>query len=208
MSDLFKTHDHNHNKDRLKSLIDVSIRCTPLLEIVWNACRKVCIHFFNYFIKIWICYPFNVRNHEVFFIMWVFQNGNSMGITLLNLSQGTELRVWREKGWENKDLEIYPPIFLYAFDTWPVWLYGWGLVYEVSGYGFKSRCCHLKTAYFNPINFRAPFISAQHECVKINNARSRSFFVNLGGRKLMVCKFLKYHFIPEFDGILQYFSPP
>ena len=25
---------------------------------------------------------------------------------------------------------------------WPVWLNGWLFVYELSGYGFESRCCH------------------------------------------------------------------
>ena len=39
-------------------------------------------------------------------------------------------------------------------------------------------------------------------------SRNRQFFAHFGARKLMVREFLKYHFRPEFDGILQYFSPP
>ena len=30
---------------------------------------------------------------------------------------------------------------------WPVWLNGWVLVYELSGWGFESRCCHLIFKY-------------------------------------------------------------
>ena len=81
-------------------------------------------------------------------------------------------------------------------------------VYEVKGCGFKSRCSHLRKAYLNLINFCAPFVSAQHECSKIDSVQKKPFFTNLGGRKLMVCKFLKHRFSPEFDGILRYFSPP
>ena len=61
--------------------------------------------------------------------------------------------------------------------------------------------------YLNPINFCASLIFAQHECVKIKSAKNRPFFTHLGARKLMVRKFIKYHFSPEFDGIPQYFSP-
>ena len=59
--------------------------------------------------------------------------------------------------------------------------------------------------YLNPINFGAPLIFAQHDCAKINSVRNRP--LHLDARKLMVRKFLKYHFRAEFDGILQYFSP-
>ena len=51
-------------------------------------------------------------------------------------------------------------------------------------------------------------IFAQHECTKISSAQYRPFFAHLGAQKLIVCKFFKYHFRPEFDGILQYFWPP
>ena len=30
---------------------------------------------------------------------------------------------------------------------WPVWLNGWVFVYELSGCGFESRCCHLNFRY-------------------------------------------------------------
>ena len=30
---------------------------------------------------------------------------------------------------------------------WPVWLNGWVFVYEMSGCGFESRCCHLNFRY-------------------------------------------------------------
>ena len=30
---------------------------------------------------------------------------------------------------------------------WPVWLNGWAFVYELSGYGFESRCCQLNFIY-------------------------------------------------------------
>ena len=30
---------------------------------------------------------------------------------------------------------------------WPVWLNGWVFVYELSGCGFKPRCCHLNFRY-------------------------------------------------------------
>ena len=33
-------------------------------------------------------------------------------------------------------------------------------------------------------------------------------FTHLGAQKLTARKFLKYNFRLEFDGILQYFSPP
>ena len=56
--------------------------------------------------------------------------------------------------------------------------------------------------YLNPIDFRALLIFAQHECAKINIARTRLFFAQFDERKL------KYHFRLEFDCILQYFSPP
>ena len=39
-------------------------------------------------------------------------------------------------------------------------------------------------------------------------AREIGFFEHLRPQKLMVREFLKYHFRPEFDAILQYFSPP
>ena len=56
----------------------------------------------------------------------------------------------------------------------------------------------------NPINFRATLIFTQYECAKIDS----DFFAHLGARKLILCEFLKYHFRPKFDGILQNFSPP
>ena len=62
--------------------------------------------------------------------------------------------------------------------------------------------------YINPINFFAPLIFEQHECLKINSMQNRPFFAHLSAQKLMVCNFFEYHFRPEFDGILQYFSPP
>ena len=30
---------------------------------------------------------------------------------------------------------------------WPVWLNGWVSVYEQSGCGFESHCCHLNFRY-------------------------------------------------------------
>ena len=62
--------------------------------------------------------------------------------------------------------------------------------------------------YLNPIDFRATLIFAQHERARTNSARNSPFFKHLGAQKLIVLKFLKYHFRPEIDGILQYFSPP
>ena len=53
-----------------------------------------------------------------------------------------------------------------------------------------------------------PLIFAQHECVKINSRQNRAFFAHLGAQKLMVREFFKYYFEPEFDDIIQYFSPP
>ena len=53
-----------------------------------------------------------------------------------------------------------------------------------------------------------PLVFLWHECAKINGAQNSLFFLHLGARKLMVCEFLKYDFRSEFDGILQYFSPP
>ena len=35
---------------------------------------------------------------------------------------------------------------------WPVGLNGWKLVYEVSGCGFKSPCCHLETSNIVPVS--------------------------------------------------------
>ena len=87
-------------------------------------------------------------------------------------------------------------------------LNGWVFVYEVKGCGFKSRCSLLRKVYLNHINFCTPFVSAQHECSKIDSVRNKPFLTNLGRRKLMVCKFLKHRFSPEFDGILWYFSRP
>ena len=37
---------------------------------------------------------------------------------------------------------------------WPVWLNGWVFVYELSGYGFESRSCHIKiyvNSYFDTV---------------------------------------------------------
>ena len=31
-----------------------------------------------------------------------------------------------------------------GFEPWPVWLNGWVFVYNLSGCGFESCCCHLK----------------------------------------------------------------
>ena len=31
----------------------------------------------------------------------------------------------------------------YLAKFWPVWLNGWVFIYELSGCGFESRCCHL-----------------------------------------------------------------
>ena len=44
---------------------------------------------------------------------------------------------------------------------WPVWLNGWGLRYELSGCGFKSRCCHLRKSMFLKYSFfeDVPFLS-------------------------------------------------
>ena len=36
---------------------------------------------------------------------------------------------------------------------WPVWLNGWVFVYELSGCGFESRCCHIKTYWFFPRSY-------------------------------------------------------
>ena len=44
---------------------------------------------------------------------------------------------------------------------WPVWLYGWVFVYELSDYWFESRCCHLNS-------------SASHNNFSLNSAASWS----------------------------------
>ena len=49
-------------------LVDVSIRLTPLLSFVLNACGKIYIHFILFFcfkIQIQICCHFTTRNHKV-----------------------------------------------------------------------------------------------------------------------------------------------
>ena len=62
-----------------------------------------------------------------------------------------------------------------------------------------------KTSLKNILNVNTiiPLVFAE-----INSLQNRLFFGHLGAQKLMACKFLKYNFRPEFDGILQYFSPP
>ena len=45
---------------------------------------------------------------------------------------------------------------------WPVWLYGWVFIYELSGCGFKSRCCHLKIRYCTLFRQRVPWHSSNH----------------------------------------------
>ena len=39
--------------------------------------------------------------------------------------------------------------FLNKILKWPVWLNVWVVVYELSGYGFESRCCHLRFKCFS-----------------------------------------------------------
>ena len=34
-----------------------------------------------------------------------------------------------------------------TLNHWPVWLNGWVFVYELSGCGFESCCCHLNFRY-------------------------------------------------------------
>ena len=41
-----------------------------------------------------------------------------------------------------------------------------------------------------------------------SNDSQLKIFTSISPRKLMLGELLKYHFKPEFDGILQYFSPP
>ena len=43
-----------------------------------------------------------------------------------------------------------PPTNIYSQNSsiiWPVWLNCWVFVYELSGCGFESRCCHLNFRY-------------------------------------------------------------
>ena len=44
---------------------------------------------------------------------------------------------------------------------WSVWLNDWVLVYELSGCGFKSRCCHLNFRYSPCFKERVPWHSGK-----------------------------------------------
>ena len=45
---------------------------------------------------------------------------------------------------------------------WPVWLNGWVFVYELSGCGFESHCCHLNFRYRTCFEKGVPWHSGNH----------------------------------------------
>ena len=47
----------------------------------------------------------------------------------------------------------------YSLIIWPIWVNGWVFIYELSGCGFRSRCCHLK-------------LNSMRECLEDNRLRS------------------------------------
>ena len=46
--------------------------------------------------------------------------------------------------WQQRDSNPQPLSSYTKTESWSVWLNGWVFVYELSGCGFESRCCHLK----------------------------------------------------------------
>ena len=44
---------------------------------------------------------------------------------------------------------------------WPAWLNGWVFIYELSGFWFESRCCHLKFRYDTCFEQEVPWHSGK-----------------------------------------------
>ena len=46
--------------------------------------------------------------------------------------------------------------------VWPVWLNGWVFIYELSGYGFESSCCHLNCWFCTSFEQGVPWNSSNY----------------------------------------------
>ena len=84
------------------------------------------------------------RNIDQVVSMLFFQRrSNANEHTLTKLWFSTDYQRWNNIG--SSTLHRLSTLFQRLNDSndWPVWLNGWVFVYELSGCGFESRCCHL-----------------------------------------------------------------